>query len=150
MLSCHSPLLDGHLLGGHVVRQQFSRVCGGQQISRMDTVPVEVLAVVQGQGLGLDQRLGEGLGFGWGLRWHLGFGLRSCLLVRFRERLHKSLRLGLGLWGLNERFGVCWRGLGGRLGLDVGWRFGGCWRRLLCEGFRKSLRRLVVGLLLST
>lgn len=119
----HSPLLDGHLFGGHVVRQWVSRLCGGQQISRIDTVPAEVLAVVQGQGLGLDQRLGEGLWFGWCLWRHLGFGLRlgGCLRVGLRERLHESLRFGLGLWGLSERFGVRWWGLGG-LG----------WGRLLC------------------
>lgn len=116
-------------------------------------MPAEVLAVVQGQGLGLDQRLGEGLGFGWCLWRHLGFGVRleGCLRVRLRERLNESLRFGLGLWGLGERFGVRWRRLGGlgvRLDLDVGLRFKLGWRRLLCEGFRKSLRRLDVGLLL--
>lgn len=146
--SCHSPLLDGHLFGGHAVRQKFSRLCGGQQISRMDAVPAEVLAVVRG--LGLDQRQGEGLGFGRCLWRHLGFGLRlgGCLRVRLRERLNESLRFWLCLWGLRERFGVRWWGLGERLGLDVG-RFGEGWRRLLCESFGKSLRRLDVGLLLA-
>lgn len=120
----------------------------------MDTVPAEVLAVVQGQGLGLDQCLGEGLGFGWCLWRHLRFGLRlgGCLGVRLRERLDKSLRFGLDLRRLIERFGIRWWGLGGlgvRLRLDVGRRFGlGCGRQL-CQGFRKSLRRMDVGLLLA-
>lgn len=151
--SVNSPLLDGHLFGGHAVRQ-FSRIRGGQQISRMDTVPAEVLAMVQGQGLGLDQRLGEGLGLGWCLWWHLGFGLRlgACLRVRLREGLDESLRFGRGLWGVGERFGIRRWGLGGlgvRLGLDVRRRFRLGWRRQLCEGFRESLRRLDASLLLA-
>ena len=110
-------------------------------------MPAEVLAVVQGQGLGLDQRLGEGLGFGWCLRRHLGFGLRlrrRCLRVRLRERLHESLRFGLGVRGLGEGLGERrWR-----LRLDVGLRFGCCRWRLLCERFGESLRRLDGGVLL--
>lgn len=104
----------------------------------------EVLDVVQGQGLGLDEQLGERLGFGWCLRRHLGFGLRlgCCLLVRLRERLDESLRFGLGLWRVSERFGICW------WGLDVCQRFWLVWRRLLCERFRVGLRRLGGGFLL--
>lgn len=80
----------------------------------MDTVPAEVLAGVQRQGLGLDQGLGEGLGFGWCLRRHLRFGLRlgGRLRERLGEGLHESLSFGLGLRGLGERFGVSRWGLG--------------------------------------
>lgn len=87
----------------------------------MITVSAQVLDVFQGQGLGLDERLGQGLRFGGGLRRHLGFELRlrCCLLVRLRERLNESLRFGLGLWRVIERLGICWWGLGVRLGLDV-------------------------------
>ncbi len=119
--SCPSPLLDGHLFGGHVVRQQVSRLCGGQEISRMDTVPAKVLVVLQGQRLGLDQRLGEGLRFGWCLWRHLGFWLRlgNSLRIWLGESLDEFLRFGLGLWGLSEWLGV----RGWRLGLGVRWRF---------------------------
>lgn len=87
----------------------------------MDAVLAEVLAVVQGQGLGLDQRLGERLRFGRCLWRHLGFGLSlgCCLRVGLWERLDKSLRFWLVLWGLSKRFGVCRWGLGVRLVLDV-------------------------------
>lgn len=119
--SCHSPLLYGHLFAGHAVRQLVSGLCGGQQVPRMITVSAQVLDVFQGQGLGLDERLGQGLRFGGGLRRHLGFELRlrCCLLVRLREKLDESLRFGLGLWRVIERLGICWWGLGVWLGLDV-------------------------------
>lgn len=145
-----SPLLDGHLFGGHAVRQLISRLCGGQQFPRMDTVPAEILDVVQGQGLGLDQCLGERLRFGWCLWRHLGFGvkLRSSLLgIWLRERLDESLRFELGLRGLGESLWIGWWGLGVRLGLDVGWRIE-CVVRLLWDRFGKSLKRLEDGLML--
>lgn len=68
--SHHLPLLDGHLFGRHAVRQPVSRPCGRKQIPRMDTVPAEVLNVVQRQRLRLDQGLRERLRFGWWLRSH--------------------------------------------------------------------------------
>lgn len=112
------PLSDGHLLCRHAVRQCVSRLCRRQQVSR--AVSAEVLAVVQGQRLGLDQSLGKVLRFRGSLRRPLSFRLR---LERFGEWLDESLRLGLGLWGVSEKFGVSrWR-------LGVGW------------GFRKRLRR---------
>lgn len=104
----------------------------------MDAVAAEVLAVVQGKGLGLDQRLGEGLRFGWCLWRRLGFVLRlvGLLRVRFREGLDESLRFELALGGLAEGFGIC------RWGLDVGRRLGLWW--LLGAGFRKGWRRLLL------
>lgn len=125
MLSRHSPLLDGHLFGGHAVRRKVYGLGGGQQIGRMGTVPAEVLVGVQG--LGKDRSLGEALRFG------------GRLQVGLRERLDESLRSGLRLRGLRGSSGVR------RRGLTVGRRFGRCGRRLLGEGFGESLRRLQAG-----
>lgn len=92
--SQHSPLPDGHLLGGHSVGYLLGGLCREQQISRVVAEPAEVLAVVRGQGLGLDELLGDGLGFGRCLRGCLGSGLRlgRCQQVRLRKSLGESLR----------------------------------------------------------
>lgn len=138
--SCCSPLLDGHLFGGHPVRQWVCRLCRGQQVSRGGALPAQVFPGLQGEGLGLKQCLREALRFGSSLWWRVQEGLV--------QRLCEPLRPLLGLWGVGERFGVRrWglRGLGVLLQVGVCGRLGQGGRRLLEQGrFGQSFRRLGV------